>query len=83
MQVCNEKGIEWRLGGLMLAEESIFAPKDITAVAKERKLKNQCHAKRFCQVCNENARKLTGTTPIDISLLDMPTTSTQLRKERD
>jgi predicted GIY-YIG superfamily endonuclease len=85
--VLKELGIEWRLGGLMMAEESLFAnmkePCGETMKQKERRLKRQHNGRRFCQICNENARKLKGTCPVDISLLDMPTTSKTLRERKD
>jgi predicted GIY-YIG superfamily endonuclease len=82
LQACREQGIEWRLGGLMMVEESLFADSKETRVQKERRLKNQHNGKRFCQLCNETARKLTGTCPVDIGLLDMPTDSKTLRESK-
>ncbi len=82
LSACKQRGIEWKLAGLMLAEQgTIQIPKGPSTRALERHLHNQRHDHRFCEICmNGPITRLKGCTPIDISLLTFPLTSTELRR---
>lgn len=71
MQVVIAEGLEWELA-------AVFAP----GFQTESKLKRTKHAHRYCPICSMEPKSPKGATAIDITLLRIPTTSTQWRQEQ-
>lgn len=66
------RGIEWRLGGLMETTQ--------TNMRKyERTLKDQANAGRYCEICSNPPTKLPGTRPYPIGAVPFKATSVDLR----
>jgi predicted GIY-YIG superfamily endonuclease/N-acetylglutamate synthase-like GNAT family acetyltransferase len=69
-RICRElmnRGINWRLGGL-------FETSHRNMRKLERGLKDQRHASRYCQVCNVNNARFSGTKNYDIGNVAFPAT---------
>jgi predicted GIY-YIG superfamily endonuclease len=74
-QVCLERGVNWKLGGLI---RTTGHPR-----IDEDRIKQIKHHKRYCEYCSNPAARLKGTQPMSIALVKVPTDSKSLRGEHE